>query len=178
MANKVEATMMAGMRGELLRHHPLVEAARKNDAPFVIGIYGGATVVSLLLSVFLMDPTVTLVVDLLMFAAWGAIGYLFVAIGTRLSHNMATWGITLVASIIAVSKLFGNLSGAFMWNTMNTLIAEADIELPGVGGYVFRLIMFGVLAAGCIYLVVVMARAMKVMSPPPPAFPPPGTMSP
>ncbi|WP_397518141.1 hypothetical protein [Rhodococcus pyridinivorans] len=89
MTNKVEAAMMAGVRGALLSSHPLVQAARKNDAPFVVGIYGGAAVISLVLSVFLMNPTVTLIVDLLMFTAWGALGYLFVAIGTRLSHNMA-----------------------------------------------------------------------------------------
>lgn len=84
----------------------------------------------------------------------------------------------MVAAIVAVSKVFGNLSGAFMWNTMNAVFAETDLELPGAGGYVFRLIVFGALAAGCIYLVVVMARSMKMMSPTPPPFPPPGTMSP
>ncbi|QOH58108.1 hypothetical protein C6Y44_20655 [Rhodococcus rhodochrous] len=96
---------------------------------------------------FLMNPTVTLTVDLLMFTAWGAFGYLFVAIDTRLSHNMATWGIALVAAIVAVSKVFGNLSGAFMWNTVNAVFAETDLELPGAGRYVFRLIVFGALAA-------------------------------
>ncbi|WP_192378548.1 hypothetical protein [Rhodococcus rhodochrous] len=43
MTNKVKAAMTAGVRGELLSSHPLVQVARKNDAPIVIGIYVGSS---------------------------------------------------------------------------------------------------------------------------------------
>ncbi|MBS9375442.1 hypothetical protein [Rhodococcus sp. B50] len=109
-------------------HDPLAEAARKNDTPFVIGIYGGTTGVSLVLSVFLMGPPLT-------------------------------------------------LSSALMWNTMNTLFAAAEIELPSAGGYVFRLIVFGALQR--VHLLGERrgtSNEGQVASPP--VFPPPGTMTP
>lgn len=165
MASRVQSTMMAGARGELLKEVNLVSETRTKETPIIIGIYAGATIVSAVLSTIVMSAGATLFLDILLFAVWGLIGYFFIAVGTRFSHGMATWGVALIAAILALSKALGNLSGALMWNTMSTMFDSTDVDIPGSGGYVFRMVLFGAISAACFYLVVEMSRAMKVMTP-------------
>ena len=84
--------MEAGARGELLTSWPVVQAARSNDVTYVVGIYAAATVLSLILSLVVHNVYVAIVFDLLLYAMWAGIAYVFVACGTKFSHQMADMG--------------------------------------------------------------------------------------
>ncbi|WP_207841699.1 hypothetical protein [Williamsia soli] len=162
MAKKsIESLMTAGTRGELLSSWPIVQSARKNDAGIVIGVYAAATLISLVISVFVYSANDALLLDLFMYAAWAGLAYFFIAIGTKLSHNMAVWGIALVGGVLAVIKVIGAIIGAATINTANRILDGTDIDVPGTGTYVFRMFVFAAIAAGCIYAVVKMNRGIQ-----------------
>ncbi|CCW15592.1 hypothetical protein QLG13_28100 (plasmid) [Rhodococcus aetherivorans] len=174
----IESAMAAGARGELLTGWAIVRSARRNDTGIVIGVYAGAVMVSLVLSATVVfSPAARIAVDLILWAGWAGIAYLFVAIGTKLSHGVATWGIALVAGIIAVWNAVGALIGLSTVNTTNRLFAAAGVSVPGVGTYLVLLLMaltFGALAFFC---TVKMYRGMQLLgraSTPQPLDPHPG----
>jgi hypothetical protein len=168
----IESKMAAGTRGELLSNWPIVQSGRKNDAGVVIGTYAAATILSLIISVFVYSSNGALFLDLFMYAGWTAIAYVFIAIGTKLSHNVAVWGIALVGGILAVMKTIGAIIGASTVNTANKIFDGTDLEVPGTGTYVFRIFVFAIIAAVCIYAVIRMNRAMQDLSQMPPVVQP------
>ena len=165
--------MAAGTRGELLSSWSIVQAGRKNDAGIIIGIYAGVTIISLIISVFVYSSNGALFLDLFMYSAWAGVAYVFIAIGTKLSHNMATWGIALVGGILAVIKVIGAIIGASTVNAANEIFDGTDLEIPGTGTYVFRMLVFAIIAAGCLYAVIKMNRAMQSLTQVPPIAEPP-----
>lgn len=173
--DSVAMAMEAGARGELLTSWPVVQAARSNDVTYVVGIYAAATVLSLILSLVVHNVYVAIVFDLLLYAMWAGIAYVFVACGTKFSHQMATWGIALVGGIIACQKVMSSFVAAAFTNTTNALLVDTGISVPGAGTYIFQMLLFAVIAAGCIYFVVKMFRAMQTISTIPPVVDPPVT---
>ncbi|WP_076480442.1 hypothetical protein [Williamsia sterculiae] len=171
--------MAAGARGELLKTVPIVQQGRKNDVPWVIGIYAGGVVLSMILTGVFYDSAAARVVStLFVWAMWIAIAYLFVAIGTKLAHNMATWGIALVAGVLAVLSTIGNVIALSTLNTANNLFAGTSVHLPGAGTYGTLMVVNAAVAAIAFTLTVKMSRAMKNLSSAPAAPGAPAALEP
>lgn len=165
MAKKsFESTLAAGTRAELLSTWRIVQAGRSNDAGIVIGLYAAATLISLVVSAFSYSSGGALVLDVVLYAAWAGLAYVFIAIGTKLAHNMATWGIALVGSILAILKVIGAIVGAATVNTANEIFDGTDLEVPGTGTYIFRMFVYAIIAAVCLYAVIKMHRAMQSLA--------------
>ncbi len=166
----IEDVMGASTRGEVLRNVPFVEAARRNDVLAVIGTYAIGVVVSLILSASFYDSAGTRVfVTILTWAAWAAVGYVFIAIGTKLSHNVATWGVALVAGVLAALNVLGATVGLATLNTANTILAGSDVHVAGAGTFVTLMLISAAVATGAFVLTVKTSRAMTTLYGPPTA---------
>ncbi|MCZ4653061.1 hypothetical protein O4157_16740 [Gordonia amicalis] len=157
--------MVKGAQGQLLSELSVVRTARHNDTAVVIGIYSAATVVSAIASASVMgSPGARIVLDLLLWAVWASIAYFFVAIGTRLSHNVALWGIALVATLIAAANLIIAMIGLLSINTANTLLADTGIDVPGAGVYVTLIVMSGAFGGAAVYCFVKMRNGVAILT--------------
>lgn len=93
--------MQRGVRGELIRQPWFQDLRQRNADPFVYGSFAVGVVVSLVLSVI---PS-SLVVTVLTTSLWAGIGYLYVALGTKLAHQFALFGICLVGGLVMLARV-------------------------------------------------------------------------
>jgi hypothetical protein len=88
--------MERGVRGELFRQPWFHNLRGRSPDPFVFATFAGGVVLSILLGLI---PS-TFLSTLLILAVWAAIGYSYLALGTRLSHQFLEFGICLVGAIV------------------------------------------------------------------------------
>lgn len=93
--------MQRGVRGELLRQAWFHDLRHRNADPAVYGSFAVGVVVSLVL---LVIPS-SFVVTVLTTSLWIGIGYLYIALGTKLAHQFTLFGICLVGGLVMLARV-------------------------------------------------------------------------
>lgn len=153
----VEQWMFRGMGGDLIRGPRFAQFRATQADIFVFFSYAAVFVVSIILNL----TTTTFVLTLFLYVLWTAFGYVFIALGTKLAHNFATWGIALVAAVLSLGGVWGSIVRLSADQTVDRLTGE-HIDNPGV--LAVQLIIYVALAAAYGYLTFVMARFVNRMS--------------
>ncbi|ORM37147.1 DUF4190 domain-containing protein [Williamsia sp. 1135] len=172
----VERLMFRGMGGDLIRGPGFAHLRATQADIFVCFSYAAVFVVSIILIL----TTSSFALTLILYGLWTLLGYVFIALGTKLAHNFATWGIALVATLMSLGGVWGSIARLSTDRVAERWTGE-HIESPVV--LALQLLIFVALVAGYGYLTVVMGRFVGRMSstvafapaaPGSPYFPPPG----
>lgn len=156
----IQSQLASGARGEYAIRSQLVRTVRDAGDGAVAGVYGCAFLLSLIVVAaagFGMTVKST-VLNLLLWVLWIAVGCLFIAVGTRISHVFALWGIAAVSVAVACSGVVTSLMGL---TTVNALGGFTWPGTPSVGALVGSLLLNIVLAVGSTVVAVGMYRGMR-----------------
>ncbi|MBA4021682.1 MAG: hypothetical protein C0482_04905 [Gordonia sp.] len=174
----VERLMFRGMSGDLIRGPGFAHLRATQADIFVCFSYAAVFVVSVILNL----TTSSFAITLILYGLWSLLGYVFIALGTRLAHNFATWGIALVATLMSLGGVWGSIARLSTDQAAKRWTGE-HLESPVV--LALQLLIFVALVAAYGFITVVMARFVVRMSstvafaPAPPGspyFPPPGPL--
>jgi hypothetical protein len=141
LTGAIDRLLVRGANGELLRQ-PWLDSIRTQSADtFVLGSYGAAFVFGLILALAASSPLVMFLLCVL----WAGLGYLYIALSTRLARQFLEYGICLVGGIAAI---FGILAA------LSALVAGGPVPgyAPAVGGALSQLLLS--VAAGFLFGVV------------------------
>jgi hypothetical protein len=105
-ASFVTRLMERGVRGELFRQPWFQRIRGQSPDPFLFATYAGGFVVTILLGLIPSTFFSTVLTDVL----WLAIGYLYFALGTRLSHQFLAFGICLVGALVMLGRTWSTVS--------------------------------------------------------------------
>ena len=106
LTGAIDRLLMRGANGELLRQ-PWFDSIRAQSADnFVYFSYGGAFLLSLILAL----ATSSALTNLLLCVLWAGLGYLYIALSTRLSRQFLEYGICLVGVIVSVIGVLAAMS--------------------------------------------------------------------
>ncbi len=97
--------MERGLRGDLIRQPWFENFRRRSPDPFVFISYGVAVFVTILLMLTPSAIVATLVID----ALWVAVGYLYLAMATKLAHQFLEFGICLVGTVVLAAQIWTSL---------------------------------------------------------------------
>ncbi len=103
--NPVIRLMERGLRGELLQQAWFQRFRHQSPDPFVLISYGAGVFVTILVMLTPSAILSTLVVD----ALWLAIGYLYLAVGTRLAHQFLEFGICVAGTVVLAAQIWAFL---------------------------------------------------------------------
>lgn len=171
----VAGLMQRGCRGELLGDVPFVPILRKNSS-VLISAYVAAAFLTLILSVsFSGRSTASVIVTVAICLLWVGVGYIFVAVGTKLAHSIATWGVALAMALISAAGVLSNIAGLAMIQSTNAMFANTGFTLPGTGALIAKTVVSAVACVAAVYLTITMAQAMRAMTPTAPSPGAPGT---
>lgn len=156
----VQRLMESGVRGELIRQ-PWFQNLRSRSAdPFVISVYVGGIVLSIILGLIpgMLVPTV------LQTALWAAIGYVFFAVGTKVAHQFILFGICLVGALMMVGSVLSTLS---IMSVGRGIFGYWGAYLEPVAFLVLSLLWCAAVAAFLIYVGLQVHRGIQRLSAPP-----------
>ncbi len=152
----IQQLMQRGASGTLITSPSFQEFRSSANARLPL-IYGALFVVSLVVNY----ATTSFFVTLLVYVAWIATGYVFIAVGTRPAHKLATYGIALVGAVIsAIGMLSGFLALAFA-STFLAYGIPMDMTL-----IVLELLFSAVMAVLFTFAFLQMHAAIKFLTPP------------
>ncbi|WP_163742300.1 hypothetical protein [Mycolicibacterium fallax] len=96
----------SGVRGQLIRQ-PWFQNLRASNADLAVYVSFGVGVV--LTGIFSLIPS-GFVSDFLIVGLWAGLAYLYLALGTKLSHQFLLWGICVAGGVVTVLKVLSGFS--------------------------------------------------------------------
>lgn len=132
--------MERGVQGLLIRQPTFQDQRQRNPDPLVYISYGVGFVVTVLLSLI---PS-SFVVTVLTLMLWAGIGYLYLAVGTKLAHQFVLFGICLVGGLVMLLRAIGAItalsSGRLYYAYFEppvVLVLTLLISLAGIAALVY-----------------------------------------
>ena len=129
--------MEKGVQGGLLRQPWFYDQRQRNPDAFVYVSFGVGVVLSIMLSLI---PS-SFVVTVLTLALWVGVGYLYLALGTRLAHQFLLFGICLVGGLVMAIRVLGAIIGLsrsfYYYEPPAVLMVVLLINLAGVGAAIY-----------------------------------------
>jgi hypothetical protein len=153
----IQRLMQRGVRGELFRQSWFHDFRQRNPDPFVYISFAIGVVISLLL---LLIPS-SFVITVLSMALWGAIGYLYFALGTKLAHQFTLFGICLVGGLVMLARVLSAMvalslrTGSYYGGFYESAVELMFVLLINLAG-----------AAACVYVGIQVYRGIQQMSAP------------
>lgn len=141
----VDRLIDRGARGELIRAPWFQNIRLRNADAFVIGTYA----VGFFLTVLLESFTSSVLTAFVVYALWLGLGYLYLALGTRLSHQFLKYGICLVAVVVLLLTFLSTMSAVLVGRSLANF---AGMYAATMAPLVFRLFV-GILTAPVFVLV-------------------------
>ena len=152
--------LLRGMRGELIRQDWFQNVRRQNADKFVLGTFGAAVIIVLALQ-FGIEPGgwgSLIAAVVLKYPVWIALGFIYVAVGTKLSHQFLLWGVCLGGALVAVWSVFSTLRAMRAAHAVNSMLG---VQVIPTGYLIFMLIVHAVMAVVFGYLGVLVYRAIN-----------------
>lgn len=155
--NVVTRLLDRGMRGELIQQPWFQKFRAESPDQFVYISYGGGLFVSIVLTLIPSMFVSTVLSDLL----WLAIGYLYLALGTKLAHQFLVFGICLVGTLV---MLWRSLSAVTTVAINNSLSLLMGISVDPTALLLLDLLMNLAGAAFLVYVGLQLHRKMQQLS--------------
>ncbi|UXA19082.1 hypothetical protein [Mycobacterium sp. SMC-4] len=136
----VQRLMQRGVRGELIRQPWFQDLRQKNPDPSVYVSYAAAVLISLMM---LIIPS-SFVITVFTTSLWVGVGFLYLALGTKLAHQFLLFGVCLVGALVMSTRvLFSTLAlsagprGYIRYDSAAELMFVLLINLAGVAAFVY-----------------------------------------
>ena len=155
----IERLMLRGARGELIRQ-PWFEAIRRDNADmFVYVSFSVALLIVLVLQFAVSSITMTGVIFMILvrYPVWIALGYAYIALGTKLAHRFLL-GTCVVGVVVSVFGVFGAVSAMSTAHSLNQLLG---VEAVPMGLLVFVLLFTAAVGALYGYVGLMVYRGIK-----------------
>jgi hypothetical protein len=135
-----------GARGELIRQGWFLDVRRNNADAFVLGTFCAAVFLILLMEVGLTPGSWTgvFVAVLLRYPVWVGLGYVYLAVGTKLAHQFLVWGICLGGALIAAWSAFSTVNAIRLAHSVNAVLG---VQVLPEGQMIFLLVLHLTMAA-------------------------------
>jgi hypothetical protein len=156
----IEKLMLRGARGELIRQHWFQSIRRDNPDRFVFGSFCAVIVVTLVLQFAMSSVSITSLgfEVVVRYPLLVALGYCYIALGTKLAHKFLLWGICLAAVAGALLGVLGTLSAMSTTHNVDRLLG---VYVVPMGLIVFTLVFDLAMAAVFGYLGVMVYRGTR-----------------
>jgi hypothetical protein len=153
--------MLRGARGELIRQPWFQSIRRENADTFVFVTFGVALVITLALQFGISSITMTTVVFaiLVRYPMWIAVGFFYIALGTKLAHHFLLWGNLLGGRPDWTVRRLGISSGHRSGG--ENLEQLLGVQVAPMGMLIFWLVFNVAMAALFGYVGVMVYRGMK-----------------
>jgi hypothetical protein len=153
--------MLRGTRGEVLPQ-PWFQKLRANSADmFVFVSYPAAFVITIMFSMLTSRTTPQPFVWFVEYGIWFTMGFLYLALGTKLAHQFLLWGICLVGVLVSLLGVWGAVSVLSLDSGLSNLLG---VSMAPTGLYVFELLLSVGAAAAFGYAGVQVHRGMAHIS--------------
>ena len=151
--------MERGVRGELFQQPWFHNFRAHSPDPFVFTSYAVGVVLTILLALIPSSLFSTVFSD----ALWVAIGYLYLALGTKLAHQFLEFGICLVGTLVMLGRIWSTAWAIAIDRSVATLIG---VYAEPTALLVFELLLNVAAAAFLIYVGLQIHRGIQRLSAP------------
>jgi hypothetical protein len=155
----IEKLMLRGARGELIQQ-PWFQSIRQENADLVVRVaFGVAILITLVLEFGMASISLTSMAFevVVWYPLWLALGYLYIAVGTKLAHRFLL-GVCVAGVLVSLSSVWGALSALSYAHSVEPWLG---VPVVPVGLIIFRL-LFDLAMLGLFgYLGVLVYRGTK-----------------
>jgi hypothetical protein len=159
----IESLMLRGARGELITHRWFQSIRQQNANSFALITFGTAVVLTLSFQLMTARATTPGLVLVLMvtYPLWLILGYLYIALGTKLAHHFLQWGICMGGILVSLVGVWGAVS---VMDVDRSVDQWLGMQVAPTGLIIFELVFDIAMAVLFAYLGLLVHRGIAGLS--------------